>query len=241
MSWPRPAAGPGAVLETAAAWIAVLLAGVATLLAVLIAFQARETQSLRDARLHITLHEIEARLEADLALGYELQDNARAQRLLEDALAHDASLVGAEIFDTRGISLFNTDRGSTGEQVPRSWLEAAASYATAKDTSTPWSVDLAGDRTVGTALSGPFGQVAGFIGVTTARVPPPAPSLLLAAAAAVAALLVLAAWLLVRRSLRAQLAAGDTSAMDASEARLAATQARLDQLLTRLTEEEGRE
>jgi hypothetical protein len=125
--------------------------------------------------------------------------------------------------------------------VPREWLDAALAYAAAQDVSHPWSVDLAGDRTVGTAVSGPFGQVAGYIGVTTARVQPPAPTLLLAAAAAVAAALVFAAWLLVVRSMRSQLATGDEHAMDAASARLAATQARLDRLLVRLTEEEGRE
>ncbi|HSV46278.1 MAG TPA: hypothetical protein VLJ58_10855, partial [Ramlibacter sp.] len=118
-AWPRPRAGVAACLESGGRWLAILLAGLALAALLLLALQAQQLQSLRDARLSIALHDIEERLEADLALGFELHDSARAQALLEDALAHDRSLLAAEVFDAKGLSLFNTDRGSIGEKVPQ--------------------------------------------------------------------------------------------------------------------------
>ena len=237
--WPRPLANTAACFEFAAPWIALLFAGFALVLALLMAMQAQQAQALRDARLHITLHEISDRLEADLALGYELQDNARAQSLLEDALAHDARLLSAEVFDARGVSLFNTDRGSIGEQVPEGWLESARARLASRHANQPWAVTLGGDRTLGVALLGPFGEVTGHTSITARLVPARAPVALLGSALAMAALLVLLAWIAARRALRAALDEASDDAMNAAVQRLAASQARLDRTLQKLTSEEG--
>jgi hypothetical protein len=239
VDWPRPAAGWLATFEFAAPWLALLLAALAVASALLVSLQAQQAQALRDARLQITLNEIALRLEADLALGYDLPDSARAQRLLEDALAQDATLLAAEVFDPRGVSLFNTDRGSIGEQVPAGWLEAAGRAATRAGNAHPWAVTLAGDRTLGEALRGPFGEVAGHVSVTTAAAPWTAPAGFYAfALAAGLGLLGAGAWL-ARRALRRALLAANTDALSAAAARLEAARTRLDGVLARLTREEG--
>jgi SAM-dependent MidA family methyltransferase len=154
-------------MESGGRWLAILLAGLALAALLLLGLQAQQVQALRDARLSIALHDIQERLEADLALGFDLHDSARAQSLLEDVLANDGTLLAAEIFDARGVSLFNTDRGSIGERVPQAWLEAITLQVTADARAhRPWRAAAGSDLTLGAPLRGPFGEVAGHASLT---------------------------------------------------------------------------
>lgn len=230
-SWPRPVVTLAACAESALPWLAWLLIGLALLAGLVRHLQQAELDHLRDARLSITLQELKDRLEADLALGFDLADSARAQGLLEDALAHDRTLLAAEVFDPRGLSLFNTDRGAVGEQVPAAWLAAAGPR---------WTVSSASGTSLGMALRGPFGEVAGQVCVTAT--PPPALALapLLWAMAVCAVALGAAVMALTWQMLVRQLQAADPAPMDAAAQTLSDTAARLQQTLGLLLDEDPR-
>jgi hypothetical protein len=231
-SWPRPRASWGACWEAGGAWWLVLMSGLVTVVCVLLALQHQEVQVMRNERLQISLQDIKDRLETDLALGFDLEDSARAQTLLEDALAQDDSLLAIEVFDVKGISLFNTDRGSIGEPVPRSWLESAQ---LAHKPGAIWTAGTGTDNTLGLAMHGPFGEVAGFLGVTTvraARLPWQTLWIAGASGAALASLLAYwSLWLLVRM---ARTRSDQTTANEASR-RLERAQHRLSGILEEWT------
>lgn len=156
---------PGALLEAGGPWLLVLLVGLVLIAALLVLVQGREVDDLRAARLSVTLSELSERLEQDLALGFDLAENSRAQTLIEDLINRDRGLEAIEIFDVNKISLFNTDRGSIGEQVPAAWAQAV----TGLDRSRTWQVSGTHEAVSGIAIYGPFGKPAGYVAVTIAR------------------------------------------------------------------------
>jgi len=202
--------------------------GLALLVGLVRHLQEHEVVAMRNAGLVITLQELKDRLEADLALGFDLADSAKAQALLEDTLAHDRRLLAAEVFNAQGISLFNTDRGAIGERVPDRWLAEQSPH---------WAVDLAGESTLGQALRSPFGELSGQVCVTVG--PPSALPIgpLLWVAAGLAVLLSLAAVMLTWRKLAQRLSLAEVSAMEAAAQTLEATRQRLQQTLNRLLDD----
>jgi hypothetical protein len=238
---PSPRINLAACLEACGAWMLVLLGGVVLMLALVLGLQRQAVQGMRDARLQIALQDVRERLETDLALGFELAGSARAQSLLEDTLAQDASLVAAEVFDPQGISLFNTDRGSIGERVPESWLTATAGLRApgqpnAGGRTLLWSASEAGDTAVGTAVLGPFGETSGHISLTSASASlPPARALLLATALLVLALCAVG-WIAARRALASRNTASQTLWTHDAAERLRRSQGRLRETLASLGE-----
>lgn len=216
----------------------------------LLGLQAREVGSLRDARLRITLLDIRNTLEADLALGLELHDNTRAQGLLEQALSKDPGLRAAEVFDTDGVSLFNTDRASVQEKVPAAWLAAAFPVhgkgagagrpsAQADDSvADTWRVPSGRDQVLGLPLRGPFGEVVGALTLTAAPAPQPSARRFWAWTLGIMVLTAGAGLWWVRRQVRAL--RRDDAATDAQLAsaahRLARTQQRLAQGMGQLAQ-----
>lgn len=240
-SHPAPRVNAAACAEAGGGWLAVMACGLLLVGFVLLALQRQEIQSLRDARLEITLGELRERLEADLLLGFDLADSGRAQDLLADTLARDPSLLSVEVFDAGGLSLFNTDRGSIGEPVPAAWLEAIARQPAAKVSEAPtlWSAEGA-DAVLGLPLRGPFGEIVGHVSVTSAPVARPDPRLVVGMTlGALAFLVVLGAWV-VYRTLRRWDRSRDAAAMDSAARRLSDVQARLAKVLARLAGDEGR-
>ncbi|HZY20484.1 MAG TPA: hypothetical protein VFE82_18590 [Ramlibacter sp.] len=231
--WPRPAVTLGACLEVAGWWWALVTAGLLLLVAVLIAVQRLEAQSLGNARLEITLEEVRERLEADLSLGFELGASSRAQPLLEDMLARDPRLLAAEVFDPAGVSLFNTDRGAIGERIPDAWRGALAAAGGR------WSAEAFDEVTLGLPIRGAFGEIAGHVSVTAPLVQAPPPWMLFGLAAVVWLALSGVAWLLVRRSLRAQLPAQQDDPLGPAAERLARAHRRMDATLAALARDEG--
>lgn len=231
-SWPRPVVTLAACAESALPWLAVLLLGLVLVGGLVRHVQQAELGKLRDARLSITLQELQDRLEADLALGFDLADSARAQGLLEEALARDPTLVAAEVFDPQGISLFNTDRGAVGERVPVAWLAAAAGPR--------WAVDNAADTSLGLALRGPFGEVAGQVCLTAVAPPALALAPLLWALAACALVLMGGVMVLTWYLLALQLRQADPCAMEAASQTLTEASTRLQQTLALLLDESPR-
>jgi hypothetical protein len=242
VSWPRPIASFLASAEIAGLWWAIISAGLFVLLAALLSVQRLEAQALRNARLQITLQQVHEYLEADLSLGFELNQSGKAQALLEDAISRDPALQAAEVFDAAGISLFNTDRGAIGERVPDAWLDAARGARPAVELSdeqaAPWTATVSGDMTLGLPIRGPFGEIAGHASLTSRPVAPPPPWELLQWAAAAWTAFTLISLFLVRWQFRANLARTDTAAMQAAAGRLRDAQQRMERGLAALAREE---
>lgn len=239
---PRPASNAAAVLEAAGPWLVALLVAAVLFMALLAALQQHQVRQLREARLAISLQEIRDRLEADLALGFELEGSSTAQGLLEDALQRDGSLLAAEVFDAAGLSLFNTDRGSIGERVPESWLEATRQLvpgSAMQERLVPWSTEGV-EPALGLPVRGPFGQVVGHVSLVPSPQPLPRRVGQLAVAGACVVVLGLLGWLAAARAVRARARTDDGRALHQAAARLAAAQQRVDEALARLVESESR-
>ncbi|QEA13152.1 hypothetical protein [Comamonas flocculans] len=230
---PRPRPGLAACVELAWRWWLMAMLGLLLLVALLAGLQRAQAQGLREARLEIALQSLRERLQTNLALGFDLAGSHQAQAMLEDLLADDPTLVAAEVFDAGAISLFSTDRGAIGEQVPAEWLLAStgAQAGVATDAQaaslTAWRVVGEEDFTLGLPVHGPFGELAGQVCITSALAPPPSPWPVLAAALAAAFGLTLATLVLARLSLRALASARDEALMDQAATRLQRAEQRI--------------
>lgn len=238
--WPRPRIGLAACVEVAWRWWLVGLLGLLLLLFLLAGLQRMQAQGLREARLEIALQSLRERLETNLALGFELTDSHQAQAMLEDLLADDPTLVGAEVFDASAISLFSTDRGAIGEKVPPDWLRAsmrapsAAARASSEALTGAWSVAGEDDFTLGLPIYGPFGELVGNVCITSALAPAPPLWPLLAAGLAAALALSLIALLLARALLHQLAAQRDEVGTTAAATRLHAAEQRIASALDEL-------
>lgn len=141
---------------------------VALLLATLLAWasavlvQNREQARLEEGRWRDVLLDLRRHIEIDLALGFNLVDSVRAQRLLEGAVARSNDLRALTVFGVGGETLFDTDRSAIGEAAPDAWRSAAGDTA--------WRVPGgAGDVTIGLPLHGPLGHVSGHITLTLSQ------------------------------------------------------------------------
>lgn len=202
--------------------------GVALVLAALLACACalhtldRERTRLQEARWHDVLIGLRQQIEADLALGFDLEDSQRAERLLEVALHKNDELQELSVFDLGGQTLFDTDRSAIGEQVREAWRAAAGNAA--------WRVASEDAVAVGLPLHGPLGAVVGQITLTLsmpasayAWVPMLNAALALAGIAALLALLPLAR---LSRALESSSCAGGYR-LDDAEARVAQVDAAL--------------
>lgn len=163
--------------------IAALLLAMLAVEATADAGQARWRQALEDRRVGVLVRGLRARLDLEIALGLPLARSPRAQAWLEDERARAPQLLALEIVSTRGESLFNTDRGLLDQDIPAGWLDAMHRHPDG------WHSDGAGDRSLGLALRGPDGDVAGYLVPTYRRDDPASLSGTLAHGLRLAALL----------------------------------------------------
>jgi len=111
-------------LVLALPWCLVLLAGLAMVPVMLMGLHSEELDRLRLARVQIIAAEVQEHMQTDLLLGLKLSDSNVTQSLLEKTMSRARDLTAAEVFDLSGRVLFNTDRGSIGEQIPAAWAQA---------------------------------------------------------------------------------------------------------------------
>lgn len=163
----RPAWGAsvGLLFEITGAWVATLLMGVLLSAGVFQHVKHYEVEALTQKRQLLTLQDVRARLESDLSLGIELANNTAGQRILEEAIARDASLYAIEVFSLSGKSLFNTDRGSIDVQVAPEMLAAAQAQVNQARRQS-WTVSRPGERIQGMEIQGPFGGPAGYVALS---------------------------------------------------------------------------
>lgn len=119
----------------------------------------REQSRLQERYWLDTLLDLRWRIEADLALGFDLEDSGRAQSLLDGAMLESGEARQLSVFDADGRILFDTDRSAIGEPVTGD----VRTRAVAEDA---WRVLSLGTVTVGVPLRGPAGQVAGQMALT---------------------------------------------------------------------------
>lgn len=233
LDWPRPRASLAACVEAAGLWWATATLGLVLVVALLLGMQRHEVQAMQDARLTLTLQQLRERLESDIALGLDLGAGWRTQSLMEEVLARDAVLLALDVFDAEGRSLLSTDRGAIGEPVPAAWRAAAASGQPA------WIARTGHEVTLGLAVRGAFGEVAGHVSATEHAVPPPPIHGAVAATLVVWLGFSFLAWRAVRLRLRADAPTAANDPLAPAAARLAQAQQRSAAALARLTREEG--
>lgn len=143
-----------------------VLMGLAAVFAVTQTLLSRESRSQQEARLEFQLDNLRADIEANLQLGFPIDEITPAQDLIEEARRNDSTLLALDIFTPDGISLYSTDRGVIGEPVPEPWL-AAAENAGAQGR---WTYSSRGETLLGLPIRNDLGEtVAQIVSVTSSQ------------------------------------------------------------------------
>lgn len=142
------------------------LTGAGILLASALIFGGLDRLRLRvvEANIDFVLTQLRDSIEANVSLGLPLQDLRVVQDLLERSRIGNPSLLAVEVFSPAGISLFNTDRGSIGEEITSTWREGVRHAGNADR----WRVEEFGNLIVGQAIRNDFGEPVGYVAVTVA-------------------------------------------------------------------------
>jgi len=127
----------------------------------------REHARLQEARWHDVLINLQRQIEAELALGFDLEDSQRAEHLLEGAWRQGDDSQQLTVFDAAGQTLFDTDRSAVGEQVRDAWRGVAGQVS--------WRVASQETIAIGAPLHGPSGAVIGHVALTIATAQQPHP------------------------------------------------------------------
>ncbi|MBS7700860.1 MULTISPECIES: hypothetical protein [unclassified Chelatococcus] len=142
------------------------LTGAGILLASALIFGGLDRLRLRvvEANIDFVLTQLRDSIEANVSLGIPLQDLRVVQDLLERSRIGNSGLLAVEVFSPAGISLFNTDRGSIGEEITSTWREGVRHAGNADR----WRVEEFGNLIVGQAIRNDFGEPVGYVAVTVA-------------------------------------------------------------------------
>lgn len=143
-----------------------LLLGLAAIFAVTQTLLSQLSRSQQEARLEFQLDNLRADIEANLQLGFPIEEITPAQDLIEEARRNDPTLLALDIFTPDGVSLYSTDRGVIGEPVPPAWLESVA----AAGSQGRWTHDSRGEMLLGLPIRNDLGEsVAQIVSVTSAQ------------------------------------------------------------------------
>lgn len=153
------------LIEAGGVWLLIMLVGTALIVGVLDQWRQQELQDIERAKLELTLREVHDKLEADLALGMELQHDPRIEELLQRQREKDPQIHTLEVLAPDGRTLFSTDRASVGEPLPPDALAAARQGAAQRR---PWHAQIGALRMMGLGLHSAFGETAGHVGISYA-------------------------------------------------------------------------
>ncbi|WP_022728029.1 hypothetical protein [Fodinicurvata sediminis] len=143
-----------------------ILMGLSAVFTVTQVLLSQLSRSQQEARLEFQLDNLRADIEANLQLGFPIDEITPAQDLIEEARRNDPTLLALDIFTPDGVSLYSTDRGVIGEPVPPAWLEAVA----AADSQQRWTHDSRGEMLLGLPIRNDLGEsVAQIVSVTSAQ------------------------------------------------------------------------
>ena len=115
-----------------------------------------------EANIDFLLGQLRGSIEANVGLGLPLANIRVVQNLVERAKATDERVLAVEVFSPTGVSLFNTDRGSIGENIPVAWRGAIRNRVVGDR----WRVEELGDIVVGEVMRNDFGEPVGYLAVT---------------------------------------------------------------------------
>lgn len=130
----------------------------------------RAEAQLAESRFDFLLSRTTEALERNLALGLPLQELERAPPLLEQVLARAPAVLAVDVLSAEGTTIYSTDRGAVGEQVPDDWLRAVAERRDDR-----WRAETPGNVTMGRPIRNDFDQVVGWAVVIVDRSALPAP------------------------------------------------------------------
>ncbi len=114
-----------------------------------------------EANTDFVLTELREAMEASATLGLALRDVPVAQDLIERARLNSPDILAVEVFDSAGLSLYNTDRGSIGEPVTGDWLEAIRLRDERR-----WRLEQLGAIVIGDEIRNDFGEPIGHVAIT---------------------------------------------------------------------------
>lgn len=109
-------------------------------------------------RLVVTGQGIEASIRSSLAVGMQFSDLGTLPEKLDRELGTDDLIRTIEIFDTKGISLYSTDRLRAARGTYAKWLDAAREAE-----GNVWAVKDGHNSAVGIAVRNNFGLVVGYL------------------------------------------------------------------------------
>ncbi|WP_210163761.1 hypothetical protein [Azorhizobium doebereinerae] len=79
------------------------------------------TADIERARVSHLLGSLRSATEANLAIGLALDQVSSLQARIERETAADAAVQAIDVFNAQGRSVYSTDRGAVGEEVPPAW------------------------------------------------------------------------------------------------------------------------
>lgn len=116
------------------------------------------SEEIELARVSHLLGTLRQTTESNLAIGLELDQIASLQPMIEREKANDSGIVVIDIFNSAGVSVQSTDRGSIGEPVEAGWRQQLSREGI-------WHDRLRGETVFGVRFENDLG-VAGGIAVT---------------------------------------------------------------------------
>ena len=134
------------------------------LLSAALIFGALDRLALRSAETNVDflLSQLRDSIESNVGLGLPLADIRIAQSLVERAKASDRHVLAVEVFSPSGVSLFNTDRGAVGEDIPAAWHVAIRN----RMVDDRWRIEAPGEVVIGEVVRNDFGEAVGYLALT---------------------------------------------------------------------------
>ena len=141
--------------------VAVVVCGFAVGMAGLLNFFKYRTTANRIVaeRLIVTGKSVENNIQSSLALGLNFSDIGTLPATLDRERSTDHLILGIDIFDQSGKTLYSTDRLRESRNVPAAWHTAAT-----KDQN-DWVVDDDGESAAGIDIKNNFGLTIGYLAV----------------------------------------------------------------------------
>ncbi len=141
-----------------------LLAGLVAFLALsslsLLAGRAADNglEELEIGRLQFLVTSLRSTVEANLGLGLPIEDLDSLQAVIERDRSVETDIRAIEIVGPMDVTLYSTDRGAIGEEIPLSWKEAIDERH-----SRIWLAEDRGEFAIGEVVETDFGQVTGHV------------------------------------------------------------------------------
>ncbi len=115
-------------------------------------------EELEVGRLRFLVTSLRSTVEANLGLGLPIEDLDRLQAVIERDRTIETDIRAIEIVGPLDVTLYSTDRGAIGEEIPRAWQEAIEERH-----SSIWLAEDRGEFAIGEVVETDFGQAIGHV------------------------------------------------------------------------------